>query len=376
MIKSFFTITGLVLLFITIPLSAKTDSTKIAPAYDLDFMTYFLNREFDATEFHDANTFFGARFTPGIGISIKHDKQVGKKQSFNHRFMVGYDMRKNFGTAQALEDNMLKGLHLYYTMDTQLGDKTKLTLVAGAFPRKHMQGKYSEAFFSDSLKVFDNTIEGLLVKVARPKAKYELGLDWIGRYGQDTREKFVLYSSGNGYVSPWLYLGYTAYMHHYSSSKSVKGVVDNILVNPNIGFDLSSFTALDKFDINLGWLQAAQHDRKMIGSYVFPGGGEFTINLSKWRFGVSNYLYYGKGLMPYYNFVDAGGNKYGNGLYLGNAFYRIKPDSSAGLYDRVDVYYSPRLGKYVSIDMRIILHFNQGWAGTQQFITVRINLEK
>lgn len=54
----------------------------------------------------------------------------------------------------------------------------------------------------------------------------------MGQYGQARREKFMIYTSGEGKVLPFLSLGYAGYMLHYANSEQAKGLVDNILLNP------------------------------------------------------------------------------------------------------------------------------------------------
>ena len=81
-----------------------------------------------------------------------------------------------------------------------------------------------------------------------------------------------------------------------------------------------------------------------VGSYVFPCGGEMDVDIRKWNVGISNSLFYGNDMMPYYNSKDSSGYKYGNMLYMGDPFYRVHDNGSTapGFYDRLEAYYEPQ----------------------------------
>ena len=371
-----------------LPLCAE-DAGKVRLAYDVDFEKNFDNREFYRSAFSSSMTIFGARLTPSVGISL-----CQPEYGINHRLMAGIDVMKDFGaspvsvslaggesgeTSMSLSNAALvRELTLYYNMKRISGD-TGLELYAGIFPRKASEGRYSEVFFSDSLRFYDNNLEGLLVKVRRPKAYWEIGCDWFGQYGQVRKEKFMIFSSGESHITDFFSAGYAAYMYHFAGSRKARGVVDNILLNPYVDFRLGSMMGLQSFSVKLGWLQAMQHDREFVGHYVFPGGGELELDIRNWNVGVCNRLFYGTDMMPYYDCSDTGGDKYGTRLYLGDPFYRIHDDGQTGpgLYDRFEVYWEPALGKYLNIKVSARFHFNGfRYSGCQQMVGVRFNLHE
>ena len=149
-------------------------------------------------------------------------------------------------------------------------------------------------------------------------------------------------------------------MYHFANSQQVKGLVDNILLNPYARLDLAEKLDLQTFSITLGWLQALQHNRKHVGHYVCPGGGHLDVEARKWDVAVRNTAFIGADIMPYYNNFDEGGFKYGSELYLGSPFYRIHDDNTpgTGLYDRLEVCYEPSIGRYVKIKVAAVFHFN------------------
>ncbi len=368
--------------------AAVNGDEKIRFAYDVDFEMNFDNREFYRSDFSESMTIFGARLTPSAGLSVPQ-----RSHGMNHKLMVGIDIMKNFGasplqhgivgspsgeTAQRQNNlDLFQELTLYYKLDKRT-EKTGLELYAGIFPRKTMEGSWSEAFFSDSLKFYDNNLEGLLLKIRRPKSYYEIGCDWIGQKGYARKEKFMLFSAGESLITPFFKVGYAGYMYHFAGSHKARGVVDNILLNPYVQFDFGKKMNLQELSFRFGWLQAMQHDREFVGHYVFPRGGEFNLTIRKWNIGIDNHLFYGRNMMPYYNSTDTAGDKYGSRLYLGNPFYRVRDDGSidSGLYDRLDISYEPHVGKYLKIRIAARFHFNNmTYSGCQQLVGIVFNLD-
>lgn len=352
--------------------NAAPGKEKVTFAYDLDFEMNFDNREFYESNFSESMTIFGARLTPSFGIGVNQGKGL------NHRLMAGIDIMKDFGDSLAPKD-LLREVTIYYNMEKTFR-RSEFTMYAGIFPRKTMEGRWGEAFFSDSLTFYDNNLEGLLLKLRRPKAYFELGADWMGMTGEYIRERFMIFSSGQGRVLPYTHLGYSAYVYHYAGSRKVRGVVDNMLLNPYLTIDLSRPLGIQDFNITAGWIQALQNDRKNIGTYTFPGGGELDIEVRNWNVGVRNRLYIGHDLMPLYNKLDAGGFKYGNeNLYLGDPFYRVndRGEHKVGSYDRLEIFYAPKVGNCVSISIKAVLHFNElKYSGFQQMVGVKFNIQE
>lgn len=381
----------LLALFVAFPALCSEDGgkAKVSFAYDLDFDMQFDNREFYKSAFTGSMTVFGARITPSAGLNLR------QTDGTTHRLMIGVDIMKDFGASPVSPErapegsaetdrrlsnlNLFRELTLYYSLDRQMG-KTGLSVTAGIFPRRMAEGNYSRAFFSDSLRFYDNNLEGLLVKVSRPKANFEIGCDWMGQYGTFRRERFMIFSSGEGKVAPMLSLGYSAYLYHYSCSETAGGVVDNVLINPYLKFDFAHMVDFQILSLRLGWLQAMQNDRELVGRYVCPGGGELDVEVRKWNVGIRNELFFGKDMMPYYNTIDPGGYKYGNLLYPGSPFYRVHDDGTKGpgIADRLEVYYAPKIGSpYLDLKISAIFHFNgRKYSGCRQMVSLCFNLQE
>ena len=375
------------LLFIS-AVALATEKPKVSFAYDVDFEMNFDNREFARSGFTPSMTIFGARLTPSVGLS------VAESDGSRHCLMVGVDVMKDFGASPIseliaggktgetdLKQNNLglfRELTLYYNFRKKVA-KTDMEIYAGIFPRRVMGGVYSQAFFSDSLKFYDNNLEGLLLTFQRPNAYFEVGCDWMGQYGVARRERFMIFTAGEGKVLSFMSLGYAGYMLHYANSAQAKGLIDNILLNPYALFDLTRISGLQKLSLRLGWLQAVQRDRKFVGRFVFPFGGEFDQEVRQWNVGIHNKMFYGTDMMPYYNGLDNAGLKYGTQVYFGDPFYRVHDDGStgSGFYDRLEVYYEPKLSDWLDLRVSAVFHFNGSrYSGCQQVIGLRFNLHE
>lgn len=356
-------------------------------AYDLDFEMNFDNREFDHSHILPSMTIFGARLTPSVGAGLV------QKDGTKHRLMVGIDVMKDFGRSPVessdpeseevspRQDNwdLFGELLIYYQLQKRLG-KTDFSLTAGIFPRRFLGGEYSTAFVSDSLRWYDNNLEGLLLTFRRPASYFEVGCDWMGKAGIDRRERFMIFSSGRGDVSGLVTLGYSAYMYHFAGSANAPGVVDNILLNPYVDLDFArcfkTALPLQRLHISAGWLQSLQNDRELVHEYVAPGGLEVVAGIRNWNVGIENRFFFGQNMMPYYNTLGTGGEKYGDLLYRGDPFYRLRDISGWGIYDRLELYYAPVISRFIDLKVAAVLHFSGGYAGWQQMVTVAFNLQE
>ena len=337
--------------------------------YDVGFEFNFDNREYGGGEYSPSMTVLGARLTPSVGI------RMDASPASVHSLMLGIDVMKDFGSDARTED-LFRELTFYYKWEKDFG-RTGMTLTAGIFPRSEMRGSYSTAFFSDYVRFYDPNLEGLILRFRRPSAGYEIGCDWMGQYGDTRRERFMIFSSGEARLADRiLVLGYSGYMYHYAGSREVRGVVDNILLNPYVGADLSARTGLQDLSFRLGWLQSMQNDRRNIGRYVFPAGGEFHFKIRNWNVSVENRLFYGRDLMPYSDSSDAAGQVYADGLYFGDPFYHLRRGGEdTGIYDRLELCYEPQIADFIRLRISAVLHFHgSGFSGWQQMVSLLFDL--
>ena len=367
--------------------SPRDQEAKVKFLYDVNFEYNFDNREFDPGDelFTESATLYGARLTPSIGLKVNQNRRT------SHKIMMGIDVMKEFGknpvsvtgspeADKGLENTRLfRELTLYYGIESSIG-RWKIKGYAGMFPRYLSEGDYSKAFYSDSLKFYDNNLEGALIKAFGPKSFFELSFDWNGKYGSDRREQFIVSSYGKHDFTDWFSLGYALKYHHYANTANYGSVVDDGLVQPFARFGFEHFAGIQDLSLTLSWYQSFQSDRRLENGGRTPGGAEVGIGLRNWNVGLKNNLYIGRNLMPFYNSIDDGGFKYGHNVYTGSPFYRVTPFSEDewSIYDMMELFYEPHIADFLDLRLSIVAHFPDGfrYAGMQQKLSLVFNLDR
>ncbi|KAA6328275.1 hypothetical protein EZS27_022810 [termite gut metagenome] len=313
--------------------------------WSTNFDTQFDNREYNSN-FNESQTFFGAKLTPEIGIGWKQ----------NHsKLLIGASMIEEFGAKMfEREPEML----LYYHYNS-----SQYSVYTGRFSRKSIIGKYSNAFFNDSVRFFDANIDGVLLQYRKENGYVELAFDWDSRQSETRREKFMIFSSAL-LKKQMIYGGYNFSMYHYAMVAGGNGVVDNIWVMPFVGLDLSGKMFFDKLSLEAGWLQAFQNDRSNVGNYVKPNGIHIDTQIEKYKFGIANTLFYGDSMMPYYE-------RYGSGLYRGDSFY----NTNNGIYDRLEIYWKPLQCKDMNFKLSSIHHYDGKEWSWQQLASFSVSIK-
>lgn len=355
--------------------------------YGANFDYHFDNREFSAggNRYTNSMTIYGARLTPSVGLQVRQNDNV------RHKLMLGIDMMKDFGrhpSAVAASPEHDRGLEntrlfreitMYYGIDAKLGS-WKLQAFAGMFPRAFSEGEYSQAFFSDSLKFYDNNLEGALIKASNSRAYMEVAFDWNGMFGSYRREQFNAFGYGRYMFCDLFSAGLAFKYHHFANTEEYGSVVDDAMVQPFVKFNFGHYCGWQDISATLGWYQSLQQDRRFKNGKSNPGGGELTLSVRNWNVGIENRLYYGRDLMPFYNMVDDGGYKYGNNLYAGSPFYRVTADGGKkwDFYDRLEVYYQPHIADFLDLRLAITAHFPDGfrYEGMQQKLSLIFSLDK
>ncbi len=333
--------------------------------YDADFEYYFDNREFDYrhTNYTTSMTINAARLTPWVGVRIP------QKNFVTHSLRLGVDLRRNMGE-QLDAASTIGDLLFYYNVDARLR-RGRISGTFGLYPRKMSEGEYSYAFMSDSLRFFDNNLEGMLIKWRSSRLYAEIGCDWMGMYGQNRRERFKIFSAGSWKLQDGLSAGWAAVMYHYAGAVGQPGVVDNHLLNPYIRYDFSNSTWLDELSLKFGGLLSYQWDR-LEDEGCLPMGAEIEFNMLYRKLGLRNTLFVGDDLMPYYNRVRYG-KKYGSELYSGSPFY-----SGGRGYDRLEFFWAPQISAWLRLDVSLVFHFTdemQPFSGWQQKVSLIFDLD-
>lgn len=368
---------------------SSTAQTKPQFVYDVNFQYNLDNREFYAGDelYTTSRTFNSARLTPGAGFRFKQDNKL------THKVMAGIDVLKNMGEYSVYSDDknldnwdLFHEVTLWYNLEADLR-KVRINGYAGMFPSRFSafgQPSFSRniprAFVSDENLFYDPNIEGLLVNAQRKHAFYEIGLDWMGLYGSQRRERFRIYTYGKGAVSDWLDVGWVANFHHNASSVEYCGVVDDNLVSPFVELDLRKLfrSRPEVLSVTLNYLQGIHQDRVRDTGLELAFGGEATLDVRNWGAGICNSLYYGTSQMPYHAL-------YASGLYRGNPFYQVRGVAGDwkenGYYDRLEVYYQPKIASFLDFRISVVAHFasnasHSGYQGWQQKFSLVFDLEK
>lgn len=321
-----------------------------------DFTTLFDNTEYAAMDGVSSGTLFSARLTPKVGIVWAEHNEL--------RFAV--DMVQDFGhNAKFLSD---ANVQLFYAYRAP-----KVKVFAGIFPREEMRGLRQPLFFDRSYLYYHNRIGGVLVRYEDPNwgdSYVEFAMDYTGMRDFDTREAFMIMSSGRMPVR-WFYMGYDLMIGHYAKDRNPEthdGVVDNLLLTPYVGFDFEACTSSRPihFDFRLSYVQSLQRDRINENVWEYPFGGELFAEVEWYDVRLSNRLYVGRG--PLYSFYD----NYGANLYHGLPLYA----STKGIYEAITLSYGRRFfDDTVGVAAGITAEYDgTGW-GTRQWLQIDVNLD-
>jgi hypothetical protein len=160
-------------------------------------------------------------------------------------------------------------------------------------------------------------------------------------------------------------------MGHYAKDYNPDtndGVVDNLMLTPFVGADISIPTSLRdvNLDVRVTYVQSLQRDRIMEGVWETPRGGEVFVEVEWYDVRLSNRLYLGRGTL--FTYFD----RYGEDLYHGSPLYR----TDRGIYDAVELSYCRSFfDGTVSVEAGMTMEYDgTGW-GTRQWLSVGAKLD-
>jgi len=349
-----------VLCIAALALALSAGAQSIRPEWDVYFWGNLVNDEFDISQgvLAPSGTIGALRLSPYVGIGFGR----------GHKLKTGFDVMKDFGTA-----NLKPTLEFAFWY--QYNNDNGFMLAAGILPFSLMGGYNSSLLFSDASRFYDAHADGFLLRWQREKSNYEILFDWCGKFDETRREEFYVTTTGSGWVTPWLALCWEGMFHHYASSATVQGVVDDHILHPYVQFEFSPLLPMDRLELSLGGVAGYQMDRRN-NDRRLPLGAMATVDARKWGFGVRNTFYYGQNQMPFYHTKDAAGEEFGANLYMRSSWWQIRLDGQAGLYDRLEAYWMKSLNDYVELGVHAVFHFDYlGLLGFQQILQAKVNLE-
>lgn len=326
-------------------LAVSVNISAVEPTWSVDFGSVFDNREGDDKMYED-KTFFFTSLAPEIGLRFTaHDRIAGGAVWI-----------------QPLENGVRDGKivpTLYYRHES---DRWKFSM--GMFPRTQLREPLPGFLWNDSLSYFQRNIRGALVQYEERNGFFEAYIDWRAIQTETRREAFnvVFHGEWRPKAKSFL-LGGHAMMNHFAKTRHAdesQSIVDNFLVNPYIGVDLSHNTALDSLVVKAGGLFTVERYREYNG-WKTPGG--FWLDaIFEWRFlGLKNSLYAGGKLYPLYG-------KFGTSLYQGESYYQ------SSFYNRTDVYAHVLRNRFMDLEAQLNFNFAKGCFMFYQRLVLNIHL--
>ena len=343
--------------------------------YNAQFKYYFDNYEFD----RGGNAYLHSMTINAVNVRLLGGWERNERE-VSHDLKLGFALRKDMGQgsgvyAPVVADNpdtwaLLNTFYAYYGFTCRTGPGSYVKGWFGVYPSDLCGEEYSRAFVSDSLRFYDDAYEGMLFQFASRHTWAELWLDWMGLHGTGSRERFRVAGAFRYRPWKWLQTGIDASMYHFAGSTTTPGVVDNILANPYVKADFGPALGIRELSLKAGALLGYQRDRRFGSGTILPAGGEIVLRGRVSSFGLDNTFYFGDDQMPLYD-NTAYGHRYAADLYFGSPFYRC------GLFDRLEVFYAPRISSRLDLKISAVFHFaddNVPYQGTQQILSIRYSL--
>ena len=352
----------ILLVLAALALPAAAQPARFNWEYDADFRYIFDNREFAYS--NDALVPSGTMNTivlaPTVGFSVEQSPTV------RHRLMAGVELAHDMGS-HTWADFAREPL-IFYNAHVR-ARKGSFDAFAGIFPRTNMEGAYGEAFFSGGFRNSDRNLEGVLLKWRAERFFAEIGLDWMGQYGHDTRERFQIFTAGRWQAMEWLQLGWSGSFYHFACSEIASNVVDNHLLQPWVKADFSRRTRWQELSVQAGLYVAYQRDRGRGMTPEIPCGGEVKLTAKRWNVMLQNTTYAGGNLMPYFGQLDPAGIPYTTNLYFGTPCFN-------GFFNLSELAWTPQIARYIQLRLSARFYVNgQGFLGWQQIASLRFSLD-
>ena len=314
--------------------------------YDVDFTTYFDNREYHAP-YQIPQTILNFCLSPQIGVRIL-DRVGGR-----HELVAGVSYTQRLGgNWRDVQFNPIAYYHFNYR---------GFDLGMGAIPYSHRIMPMPEWLMYDSLTYMHPNIQGALLQYHDERGFVEFMCDWRGAQTVERREMFRLLVNGQ-YQYQWLQVGGLAHMNHKASfaAPNHECVMDDIHANAFLGADVTKYTPFDSLSIRAGYIFGWQRDREVNESFLNHG---LIIELyaNWWFLGLKNTFYYGDNLQPL-----RPRNAF---ICLGDPFYQSR------IYNRTDIFAYLYRSSFVNFYFSWNMHYDGNRLQHQQQMIVRFQLE-
>lgn len=316
--------------------------------WDVDFVGFFDNREYN-TDLTGAQTLFGTRLSPEVGLGFAGDK---------HRIMAGASWIQPFG-ANVDEGKIYPTVYYRY-------EAKRFMMSFGMFPRTQLMEQLPSYLLYDSIAIFRPNIMGALFQYRGAKGYAEAYIDWTQMQTDTRREAFQIFASGRWTPNVFFLGGYINMNHLARSSRPAEdeSVMDHLAAEPYVGADFTRMTPkLDTLAIRVGYYVGMERHRGTDEKH-YPNGPviDFTV---AWKYiGFSNTFYWGGDMEPFYASC-------GSALYPGDPFYR-----TGTWYNRSDISFYFFRNRFVNCSASLNFHILPSSFNFQQQLTVRFNLNE
>ncbi|MCQ2327870.1 MAG: hypothetical protein MJZ59_00770 [Paludibacteraceae bacterium] len=321
---------------------AEREAKKVRFIYDVDFDSYFDNREYYeiGDHYQIPQTLFAFRLSPTVGVQIK-DRIGG-----SHRLIAGVRYTQPLG-GNWKDANVVPTAYYHFS-------HYGVNLQLGAIPYENRILSMPDWLQYDSIAYARPNIQGALISYQDKRGYAEFMCDWRGALAQDRREMFRILFNGQ-YQHKWFFTGGLVHMNHTACSgdpekHAAESLYDDVNVSAHIGLDFTQMTPLDSLAIKVSYIYGYARDRKNEQSFNMHGMLA-EVYLNWWFLGVKNTTYVGNNLQPLRN-ADNLGTPIGSLMCQGDPFYQ------ATFYNRTDFFVYLYRSSFVNCYMSWNMHYD------------------
>jgi len=338
---------------------AKREQKRVRLIYDVDFDSYFDNREYHS-DYQIPQTIFAFRLSPMIGVRIKDTK------GGDHSLKAGVRYTQPLGGNWS-DANVIPTAYYHY-------HHKGVNLQLGAIPYENRIWSLPDWLQYDSIAYIRSNIQGALISYQDHRGYIEFMCDWRGAQAQFRREMFRIIVDGQ-YQYKWLMVGGLAHLNHTANSgdpeqHSKESLYDDLNLGVHLGFDFTQLIPMDSLAIKATYIVGYERDRARADIYPpqVPQGVLIEVYANWWFLGVKNTTYIGDNLQPFRN-SDNLGSPIGSMMYQGDPFYQAK------FYNRTDFFAYLYRSSFVNCYFSYNLHYQGGRLQQQQQLIVRFSLD-
>lgn len=329
---------------------AGKDRKSVRLLYNVDFATYFDNREYHEP-YQTPQTIFAFRLSPTIGVGMR-DALGGK-----HQLVAGLHYTQPMGVnwKEVQVDPTAYYRYQYKGFDLNMG----------MIPYVNRYTTLPDWLLYDSIAYRHPNMLGALFSYHDQRGFVEFMCDWRGMPTPERREMFRLVVDGQ-YQYKWFNIGAIGQMNHKANYADTtihpyEGVCDDIILDPYIGFNVSSYTPFDSLSLRAGYIVGFERWREK-NINLTPQGFYVELYANWWFVGLKNTFYYGGNLLPFYK-------EFGPDLHQGDPFYQSR------IYNRTDIFLYLYRSSFVNFYFSWNMHYDGHSLANQQQLIVRFSLD-